>query len=316
MEDLEVDSFLVSEGEAGQRLDKILTQRYQEEKSRTYFQYLIEEQKVLLNGLPVKKRITPKPGDEIEIIFIYPPQLSLEPESIPLDIIFEDENIIIVNKPAGMVVHPAVGNWSGTFVNALLYHCTEIKKLVDNAPSKDVAIRPGIVHRLDKDTTGLLVAAKNPLALERLASLFAKREIEKEYQVITVGNPGNKTIDLPIGRHPKCYKQMAVLPNGGKKAVTHCKTLGYNGKLAVASILLVTGRTHQIRVHLQSQGTPVLGDPAYGNLKVNQNYNVKRQMLHAYRLAFVHPFTGKALEFKAPIPDEMALIAKNIFLVE
>lgn len=314
MEEIDLDSFYIDESEVGQRIDKILTHRFQEERSRSYFQYLIEQQKVLLNGSPVKKRIQPKFGDKVEVAFICPPELSLEPENIPLDIIFEDEHLIIVNKPAGMVVHPAVGNWSGTFVNALLHHCSEIKVLMENLPSKEVAIRPGIVHRLDKDTTGLLVAAKNSLALEKLANLFSKREIEKEYLAISIGNPGNKTIDLPIGRHPNCYRKMAVLSQGGKKAITHCKTLAFNGKLAVVSIALITGRTHQIRVHLQSQGTPVLGDPLYGNEKINRQYQVTRQMLHAHCLRFTHPFSNKYLEFKAPIPEEMSKISQNIFL--
>ncbi len=273
---------------------------------------MIEQQKVLLNGVPVKKRIQPKADDIVEIHYIYPPELSLEPEAIPLNVIFEDENLIIVNKPAGMVVHPSIGNWSGTFVNALLHHCSEVKALIGTLES-EACIRPGIVHRLDKDTTGILVAAKNRDALERMCGLFSRREIDKEYLAVCVGNPGNQTIDLPIGRNPKCYKQMTVLSTG-KKALSHCKTLNFDGTFALVSVQLVTGRTHQIRVHLQSLGTPVLGDPIYGNIKVNKSFGVGKQMLHAYCLRFVHPFTKQLLEFKAPVPNEMIQFSKNIIL--
>lgn len=307
------DLLIISEEESGQRIDKILALRFQEVKSRSYFQYLIEQQKVLLNGEPVKKRTLPKAGDEIEIQFICLPKLSLTPEEIPLDIIFEDESMLIVNKPAGMVVHPAAGNWSGTFVNALLYHCKDLESKLaseENAPS----VRPGIVHRLDKDTTGLLIAAKTSEAHEKLSALFFSRKIYKEYLAVCTGNPGTLTINRPIGRNPSCYKQMAVVQQGGKEAITHCKTLAYNGKLAFVSIELQTGRTHQIRVHLQSQGTPVLGDPVYGNLKINHSYNLQTQMLHAHCLRFSHPLTQELLEFKAPLPTKMEEFYKNIFL--
>lgn len=310
MEEIDTDLLIINEQDTGQRLDKILAQRFQDSKSRTYFQYLIEQQKVLLNGQPVKKRIQPRAGDEVLIQFIYPPQLSLEPECIPLDILFEDEHLLIVNKPAGMVVHPSIGNWSGTFVNALLYHCNEVKALIGSDHSDQASIRPGIVHRLDKDTTGLLIAAKHSQALEKLCGLFSRREIYKEYLAICVGNPGTRTIDLPIGRNPSCYKEMKVLPEGGKKAVSECKTLASNGKLSLVSVVLVTGRTHQIRVHLQAVGTPVLGDPIYGSQKANQAHHLQRQLLHAHCLRFVHPFTKRQVEFKAPMPPDMADLSK------
>lgn len=308
----DTDVIIVTAEEAGMRLDKILALRFQEGFSRTYFQWLIEEQKVLLNGEIVKKRIMPAVGDEIEIQFVCLPQPSLIPEAIPLDIIFEDESLIVINKPAGMVVHPAAGNWSGTFVNALLYHCREAASLVELSTAHN-SFRPGIVHRLDKDTTGLLVAAKSAKAHEKLAALFFNREIHKEYLAICIGNPGNVNIEAPIGRNPSCYRKMAVVREG-KKALSQCKTLAYNGKLALVSIILVTGRTHQIRVHLQSVNTPVLGDCLYGNLKINKSYKVDRQMLHAHRLEFIHPITQQELKFEAPLPKEMNAISKNIFL--
>lgn len=308
------DLLIITEEEAGQRLDKILAMRFQEFKSRSYFQYLIEQQKVFLNGETVKKRALPKAGDQIEIQFICLPELSLTPEPIPLEIIFEDDAMLVVNKPAGMVVHPAVGNWSGTFVNALLYHCKGIESMLTFEENKPSSVRPGIVHRLDKDTSGLLLAAKTPEAHEKLSKLFSSRKIYKEYLAICVGNPGNLTINRPIGRNPNCYKQMTVVQKGGKEAITHCKTLAYNGKLSFVSIELQTGRTHQIRVHLQSQGAPVLGDPVYGNLKINQSYNLQTQMLHAHCLRLSHPLTQELLEFKAPLPPKMEEFYNNIFL--
>lgn len=310
LDEIETDYITIGEDEVGLRLDKILSLRFQDEKSRTYFQYLIEQQKVLLNGTAVKKRIQPKAGDTVEIHFIYPPQLSLEPEAIPLDVIFEDEHLIVVNKPAGMVVHPSIGNWSGTFVNALLHHCAEVKALIAPSELKSESVRPGIVHRLDKDTTGILIAAKHRKAHECLSTLFANRDIYKQYLAVCFGNPGNQSIDLPIGRSQKCYKQMAVVTTG-KKALSHCQTLTFDGTLSLVSVQLVTGRTHQIRVHLQAVGTPVLGDPIYGNEKVNKSYKIQRQMLHAYCLRFTHPFTHEVLELKAPLPQEMAAFSSN-----
>lgn len=313
LEDIDIDTLVIGDDEAGIRLDKILSSRFQDSKSRTYFQYLIEQHKVLLNGLPVKKRIQPKPGDKIDIEFVYPEELSLEPENIPLDIVFEDENIIVVNKPRGMVVHPAIGHWSGTFVNALLHHCREVKSLID-VNDGATSVRPGIVHRLDKDTTGLLIAAKNRPALEKLGGLFSRREIHKEYLAIAVGNPGERTVDVPLGRNPNNYKLISAMHNGGKKAISHVKTLAFNGKLSLVSIVLVTGRTHQIRVHLQHLGTPVLGDTVYGSPRANSTYDVCNQMLHASYLRFTHPFTGQEMELKAPLPKEMERFSQNIFL--
>ncbi len=308
----DTDVIIVTEAEDGLRIDKILATRFQEGYSRTYFQWLIQEKKVLLNGEIVKKRIMPKAGDEIEIQYVCLPQPNLTPENIPLEIIFEDEYMIVVDKPAGMVVHPASGNWSGTFVNALLYHCQEVSALLDPT-SPELNVRPGIVHRLDKNTTGLLVAAKTSKAHEKLAALFFNREIRKEYLAICIGNPGNVDIEAPIGRNPSCYQKMAVVKEG-KKALSQCKTLSYNGKLSLVSVNLVTGRTHQIRVHLQSINTPVLGDPIYGNVKINLANKAERQMLHAHRLEFIHPFTQEHLKFEAPLPKEMNTIVKNIFL--
>lgn len=294
----DTDTILISEEEANQRLDKILANRFQNIKSRSYFQMLIEEQHVLLNGAPVKKRIKPQVGDEVLIDFVLTPEIGLEPEPIPLDILYEDEDIIAINKPSGMVVHPAVGNWTGTFVNALLFHCGDIS-------NDSKTLRPGIVHRLDKDTTGILIAAKTSLAQQKLIEAFSNRQVYKEYLAICIGNPGNTTISTLIGRHPTNRKLMAVVEKGGRSAITHCKVLAYKEPLSLVRILLETGRTHQIRVHLKYRGTPILGDNLYGSVSANAKFKAERQLLHAHVLRFFHPVTGIEMEIKAPIPVDM-----------
>jgi 23S rRNA pseudouridine1911/1915/1917 synthase len=301
----ETDSIIITQEEAGERLDKILTQRFDAVKSRTYFQMLIDEQKVLLNNRPVKKRIKPQVGDEVQIHFILTPEIGLSPEPIPLDIIYEDDDIIVINKAAGMVVHPGTGNWSGTFVNALLHHCKHLCE--DLSPSN---LRPGIVHRLDKDTSGLLMAAKTSLAQQRLIAMFSNRQIHKEYLTVCIGNPGDIEINAPIGRDPVNRKLMTVRPEG-RPSLSYCKVVAYNSKFSLVRVVLATGRTHQIRVHLKHVGTPVLGDESYGNTQINAKQGVKRQMLHAQRLRFNHPITGKLLELEAPIPSDMAKWMRN-----
>lgn len=293
----ETDLFIVLEEEAGERLDKILAQRFKEHYSRTYFQYLIEEQLVLLNGVPVKKRTKPEPGDEIEVQFAALPEIQLIPENIPLSILYEDDDLLVVNKPAGMVVHPAPGSWSKTFVNALLYYCGQLE-------GEQTSLRPGIVHRLDKETSGVLIAAKNLNMQQKLIHLFASRQVYKEYLAVCLGKPKDGEIIAPIGRHPIHRKQMAVVP-GGKQAITICKTIGWNEKLSLVQVIIGTGRTHQIRVHLKYQGTPILGDDLYGNSSANHYYGAQRQLLHAIKVKFQHPLTGQALEFTAPPPADM-----------
>lgn len=298
----EIDRIWIQEEETGERLDKVLAYRFQEIHSRTYFQMLIDEQLVLVNGSPVKKRTKLQLGDEIEIQFVLTPEIALTPENIPLTILYEDEHLLIINKPVGMVVHPAAGNWSGTFVNALLYHCRNIQK-----DSSD--LRPGIVHRLDKNTSGALIAAKTITAQQRLTEMFARREIYKEYRTVCVGNPGNVEIAAPIQRHPVHRQQMAIAdPGKGKAALTKCETLFTDGKISIVKVIIATGRTHQIRVHLKHLGTPVLGDPVYGVAQINKKYHLSHQMLHAHVLRFKHPILGKEMEFTAPIPQEMERI--------
>lgn len=293
----ETEVLVIAEEEAGERLDKILARRFQHVYSRTYFQYLIDEQLILLNGALVKKRIKPQVGDEIEIQFASTPEIQLTAEPISLAILYEDEYLLVINKPAGMVVHPAPGNWSGTFVNGLLYHCGQLA-------GQENSLRPGIVHRLDKETSGVLVAAKTLEMQQKLSALFASRQIYKEYWAICIGRPPDGEISTLIGRHPIHRKQMAVVPTG-KQAVSFIKTLGWNDKLSFVQIVIATGRTHQIRVHLRHKGTPVLGDALYGNPSLNHYYNAQRQLLHAAIIKFQHPLTGQQLELMAPPPIDM-----------
>lgn len=308
MEIEDTDILVVTEEETGERLDKILASRFKEVYSRTYFQYLIDEHLVLLNGAPVKKRIKPQAGDEIEVQFAATPEIQLTPEPIPLEILYEDEHLLAINKPAGLVVHPAPGNWSGTFVNGLLYHCSQLTR-------QDNSLRPGIVHRLDKDTSGVLVAAKTLEMQQKLTALFASRQVYKEYWAICIGRPSDGEISAPIGRHPIHRKQMAIIPNG-KPAASVIQTLGWNEKLSIVQVVIATGRTHQIRVHLKYKGTPVLGDSLYGNPSINQYYNVQRQLLHAIRVKFQHPITGQELELTAPLPLDMLRLMRKILPAE
>lgn len=293
----ETDLLIVTEEEVGERLDKMLARRFQALYSRTYFQYLIDEQLVLLNGSPVKKRIKLNEGDEIEVQFAATPEIQLTPEWIPFSILYEDDHLLAINKPAGLVVHPAPGNWSGTFVNGLLHYCAQLSV-------QEGSLRPGIVHRLDKETSGVLVAAKTLEMQQKLTLLFASREVYKEYWAICIGKPPEGEISAPIGRHPIHRKQMAVVP-GGKQAISFVKTVGWNDKLSFINVVIATGRTHQIRVHLKYKGTPVLGDPIYGNSSLNEYYGAQRQMLHAAKMTFCHPLTGQELELTAPPPADM-----------
>jgi len=295
----EIEFITITESEIGERLDKTLAARFKDIKSRTYFQYLFEEGNVLVNGEPVKKHYKPKDLDSVEIRFVLTPEMDLEPENIPLKIVYEDDHLIVIDKPAGLVVHPAPGNWTGTVVNALLYYCQNLKDAF-----KDEPLRPGIIHRLDKDTSGLIVAAKTTAAQKKLVELFSNRKVYKEYIAICVGNPGKAVIDAPIGRDPVHRKQMKVL-DGGKEAITEIETVASDGKVSIVKVILKTGRTHQIRVHMQMRKTPVLGDSLYGSLSLNKKFNAKRQLLHAYRLSFPHPITEKPLTFKADLPEDL-----------
>jgi 23S rRNA pseudouridine1911/1915/1917 synthase len=298
------DTLFVKEEEVSLRLDKLLAQRFPEH-SRTYFQGLIEKGHVLINGKPCKKRERLLPQDEIEICFALTPELSLEAENIPLEILFEDDDLLVVNKPAGMVVHPAPGHYQHTFVNALLYHCQHLE-----AASCD-PLRPGIVHRLDKDTSGALIAAKTTFAHKALVELLSQRKIEKHYKALCLNTPSQTEIIAPIKRHPIKRQEMAVAEEGGKEAITRLKVLTKSQEASFLDIHLITGRTHQIRVHLKHIGCPILGDPVYGNPK--SKGMIARQLLHAERLSFLHPRTQKLIRIVAPLPQDMQDWIQKLF---
>ncbi|MGH2639770.1 MAG: RluA family pseudouridine synthase [Rhabdochlamydiaceae bacterium] len=290
----QTESLLVTSEMLHIRLDRLLVQSFPNH-SRAYFQYLIGSGLVLVNGSPVKKRETMEIGDEIEVCFELTPELSIEAENIPLAILHEDDHLIAINKPAGMVTHPAPGHPKGTFVNALLYHCRTL-------PMTD-HLRPGIVHRLDKDTSGVLIAAKTTECHQKLVELFSSRLVTKHYRAICVGNPGDRTITEPLKRHPTRRQEMHVDPTG-KPATSICRVLKTEGDLSWVDIQLITGRTHQIRVHLKHVGTPILGDPVYGRLTANEKYGAQRQLLHAKTLSLIHPITKASLNLEAPLPND------------
>lgn len=288
--------FTVSKEEENQRIDRLLTQRFSD-KSRTYFQYLLASGYVWINEVPVKKRESPKEGDRVAVFFEKTPAFSLDPEEINLDILYEDEDLIAINKPPGMVVHPAPGNWKGTFVNALLAHC---KKLIGFSDS----LRPGIVHRLDKDTSGVLLAAKTEKAQQQLVEAFKQRRVNKTYLAICLGTPPNGIIRQPISRDPIHRKRMS-LSEKGKPAQTECFVLAYNEKISLVKLKPFSGRTHQLRVHMSFLRTPILGDDLYGNPSFNHALKALRPQLHAYQIQFSHPITQEPMHLMAPLPEDM-----------
>ena len=288
---------VATEEDLNLRLDKLLTLKYPS-FSRTYFQSLIEKGSILINGTPPKKREKLKLGDEIEICFELTPEISLDPEDIPLDILFEDDDLLVINKPAGMVVHPAPGHSHGTFVNALLFYCKELEKQTEDP------LRPGIVHRLDKDTSGALIAAKTSFAHRSLVGLFSERKVQKTYKAICIGTPKTLKIEEPLKRHPTKRQEMAVCAEG-KPSTTLLKVLTSKEGLCLVDVELITGRTHQIRVHLKHVGCPILGDYIYGRPPTNVKWGVQRQLLHAEKVSFTHPRTGEELSVTAPMPPDM-----------
>jgi 23S rRNA pseudouridine1911/1915/1917 synthase len=298
------EDFNVSEEEAGNRLDKILTTRF-ENLSRSYFQQLIEDNNILLNDKPTKKNVKPNPGDHIDIEFIFTSETNIEPENIPLEILYEDEHMIAINKPTGMVVHPAPGHYTGTVVNALLYHCQQLQDHPDS-------IRPGIVHRLDQGTSGVLIAAKTVEAQHLISKQFAERTVFKKYIGICLGNPGKRTITTLIARHNIHRKKMCVHSTKGRLAKTICSPIAYNEELSIIECIIETGRTHQIRVHMQHIGFPILGDEIYGSDSANKRHKTTHQMLHAEQLQIIHPITKEKIDFKAPIPADMQKIMNKI----
>ncbi len=298
---------------SGERLDLFLTHELAE-LSRSRIQALLKTGHILLNGRTVRAKTPVTAGDTISVELPEPEPSQLLPEDIPLDVLHEDEHIIVLNKPAGLVVHPAAGNPDGTLVNALLHHCR------GELPGISGVERPGIVHRLDKDTSGCLVAAKSDLAQRSLLQQFADRQITKLYLAVTSRHPvqPSGTIFTHLGRHPVNRQKQAVLnPGSGRPAITDYYVLRKDPSQRAALVLchLHTGRTHQIRVHLKHLGCPVLGDPVYGNSK-REPSDPGRLMLHAWRLGFQHPFSGRFKTYEAPIPEEFTPFLPTTSILE
>jgi 23S rRNA pseudouridine1911/1915/1917 synthase len=281
--------------DAGQRLDRFLAQALPA-FSRARLQALIREKFVTVNGKPARPRDAVRAGSAIELREPEVTKIEAQPEAIHLDVLFEDDDLLVLNKPAGLVVHPGAGHQQHTLVNALLAHC----KNLSGIGGKE---RPGIVHRLDKDTSGVLVIAKNDATHRDLSKQFAERTTGKVYLALVAGRPRQKTgtIDAPIARHPIHRQRMSIARRAGRAAKTEYRVVRSNGDVSLIECTLHTGRTHQIRIHLRHLGHPVLGDKLYGGKRAG---NFPRQMLHAWKLSFVHPETGKQMSFTAPIPSD------------
>lgn len=283
--------------DAGMRLDRILAERFADGFTRSYLQKLIQDGNVSINGQRTKASAKPNPGDVIGIRFPAPKLPEIRPEPIPLDVLYEDDDLIIVNKPKGMVVHPAPGHYSGTLVNALLYHCR------DSLSGINGVLRPGIVHRIDQNTTGSLIVCKNDAAHRAVAEQLQAHTITRTYRAVVHGRlTQDGTVHATIGRHPLHRKEMAVNVPNGRDAVTHYHILEQFDRFTYVECRLETGRTHQIRVHMKSIGHPVLGDDVYGPSKCPFP-GLQGQTLHAMTIGFIHPSTGKYLEVSAPLPQ-------------
>ena len=284
------------------RIDKFLSSELND-FTRSQTQMMIEEGSVLVNNKVVKSNYKLKINDEITVLIKEPELTDIEPQDIPLDIVYEDKDIIVINKPSGMVVHPALGNYKDTLVNALLFHCKDLSGI-------NGKIRAGIVHRIDKDTSGLLVACKNDLAHKNLSEQFMEHKVNKIYYCLVNGViPHNiGLIDAPIGRDPQSRQQMAVVENG-KEARTHFKVLERYEKNTLVEVKLETGRTHQIRVHMKYIGYPLVGDPVYGVRKV---VGENGQFLHAKKLEFYHPRTNEFLSFEIELPEDFKKLINEL----
>ena len=290
---------------AGERADALLA-RLVPDLTRSAAQKLLERGVVTLEGRPVRKNDKPVPGQVLEVALPDPEPIDVSPQNIPLNVVYEDGDLIVVNKPVGMVVHPAPGHPEGTLVNALLYHCGSSLSGINGA------LRPGIVHRIDRDTSGLIIAAKNDKAHLSLAAQLQGHTLARTYEAVAVGGLKEErgTVDAPIGRHPVDRKRMAVDRRNGREAVTHWTVLArYPGHTHV-ECRLETGRTHQIRVHLASFGHPLLGDMVYGAKKPVPG--LAGQCLHARRLRFVHPSTGETVELECPLPDWFQAVLRKM----
>lgn len=282
--------------DAGKRLDSYLAESF-DELTRSRVQKLIAQGEIKVNGKEVRANYKLKDSDDVEINIPEAREVEIEAEEIPLDIVFEDDCMLVVNKPQGMVVHPAAGNYSGTLVNALMSHCG------DNLSGINGEIRPGILHRIDKDTSGLLMVAKNDRAHMGLSEQIKEHSLTREYLALVHGRikEDSGTIDAPIGRDEKDRKKMTITTKNSRNAVTHFFVLERFDKYTFVRCRLETGRTHQIRVHMSKNGHPIVGDPVYGRKK--EEFKLNGQLLHAHMIGFIHPVTGEYMEFSREIPE-------------
>lgn len=301
---------LTDSGFVGERLDKYLQYVFPE-FSRAALQKAIEAGAAAVNGQTVSKNYKLRAGDRVAFTPVEARPLAVEPQNIPLEIVYEDGDLLVVNKPKGMVVHPAPGNPDGTLVNALLYHCG------DSLSGINGVLRPGIVHRIDKDTSGLLIVAKNDFSHRLLSEQIAAHSFTREYRAVITGHlkTDSGTVNAPIGRDTRDRKKMAVTDKNSKSAVTHYETLAKYAGYAFLRLCLETGRTHQIRVHMAYLGHPLAGDTVYGHPK-KRELSLGGQCLHAGKIGFVHPRTGEYLEFESPLPDYFTQFQRSLTLVD
>lgn len=301
----EREVLIITENEAGQRADVALAGML--ELTRSNMQKLLDEGRAVKGTKVIKSNYKVKLGDEIIVTLPEPQPLDVQPENIPLDIIYEDEDVVVVNKARGMVVHPAAGNYSGTLVNALLYHCKNLSGI-------NGVIRPGIVHRLDKDTSGIMICAKNDAAHVSLSEQIQSKTAQRTYLAVVRGNIKNDSgvIETQIARDKDDRKKMAVVKDGGRNAVTEYEVMERFGKYTIVKCKLKTGRTHQIRVHMEHLGYPLVGDPKYSPMKTP--FSINGQALHSLTLAFDHPRTGERMEFEAKLPEDLHKIVTRLRL--
>ena len=295
----------ITENEAGQRADVVLAAML--ELTRSNMQKLLDEGRAVKGTKVIKSNYKVKLGDEIIVTLPEPQPLDVQPENIPLDIIYEDEDVVVVNKARGMVVHPAAGNYSGTLVNALLYHCKNLSGI-------NGVIRPGIVHRLDKDTSGIMICAKNDAAHVSLSEQIQSKTAQRTYLAVVRGNikTDSGVIETQISRDKDDRKKMAVVKEGGRNAITEYEVVERFGKYTIVKCKLKTGRTHQIRVHMEYLGYPLVGDPKYSPMKTP--FSINGQALHSLTLAFDHPRTGERMEFEAKLPEDLHKIVTRLRL--
>lgn len=299
------ERIIITENEAGMRADVALAQLL--EITRSNMQKLLEEGRAVRGQKVIKSNYRVKAGEEILVNLPEPQPLDVQPEDIPLNIIYEDDDVVVVNKARGMVVHPAAGNYNGTLVNALLYHCKNLSGI-------NGVIRPGIVHRLDKDTSGIMICAKNDSAHLSLSEQIQNKTAQRTYLAVVRGNVKNDSgiIETQIARDKNDRKKMAVVTEGGRQAITEYEVAERFGKYTVVKCRLKTGRTHQIRVHMEYLGYPLVGDPKYSPMKTP--FAINGQALHSLTLSFTHPRTGERLTFEAPLPEDMKKILTRLRL--